>query len=169
MKKCAICCEKKRNLYNICTRCRGQEDKAQCYKCLSSQLKMGSNDQLIIQCAFCRFYIPNDIKFQSSFYFLQKASALRKERLLTRELDREILLQQIAHLKSRLEVNKRRENLRIARRRRRQRRLYEDYPNNSSDEEEIDDSEVVPHPDLPSAFTDILALFQVPAPPLTPT
>ena len=166
--RCAICCEKKKKLFNLCSRCRDNEDKAQCYKCFSHQLKISSNDKIILQCAFCRFYIPDDNKFQSSFYFLKQANVLRAERLVLREMDREVLMNQISHLKSRLEVNKRRENLRIARRRRRQRQYMEDYPNNSADEEAIDDSPVVPNPDLPSAFTDILALFQVPAPPLTP-
>jgi|SaaInlV_150m_DNA_4_1039716.scaffolds.fasta_scaffold23919_1 hypothetical protein len=160
--RCAICCETKRFLFNLCTQCRGNEDKKQCYKCLSSQLKMGSNDKIHLQCAFCRFYIHDDTKFQSSFYFLKRANVLRRERLEVRNLDQEVLMQTINHLKLRLRVHKQRNALRQSRRRRRRRQMMETYPDNT-DEEEIeadsDNDVVLPHPDLPANYISILELF----------
>ena len=169
MKPCSICCIKKKetHLYQLCANCIGQDDKLQCLQCYAGQLRMNnSNDLLVSHCAFCRcrFYTDLNTPFGKSYYFIKKANELRKDRLEVRELDRQVLMQTVSHLHSRLEMQRRRDNLRIAKRRRRRlaRRQQMDleYPNNSDEEESIqDDNDIVPHPDLPANYISILELF----------
>ena len=168
MKPCSICCIKKKHLYQLCANCIG-DDKLQCLQCYAGQLRMNnSNDLLVSHCAFCRcrFYTELNTPFGKSYFFIKKANDLRKDRLEVRELDRQVLMQTVSHLHSRLEMHRRRDNLRIAKRRRRRlaRRQQMDleYPNNSSEEEETihdDEVHVVPHPDLPENYISILELF----------
>ena len=168
MKPCSICCirKKEKHLYQLCANCIG-DDKLQCLQCYAGQLRMNnSNDLLVSHCAFCRcrFYTELNTPFGKSYFFIKKANELRKDRLEVRELDRQVLMQTVSHLHSRLEMHRRRDNLRIAKRRRRRvaRRQQMDleYPNNSDEEEAIqDDNDVVPHPDLPANYISILELF----------
>ena len=160
--RCAICCEKKRHLYQLCGRCKG-EDKLQCQKCYSSTLYMNPfDDSIHIKCSFCRCYLPSNKTFKTftqSFYYIRKVYELQTAQLAVRQMELDFHLNTIQHLESRLSLHIDRRN---HRRSRLAQRLAESQREDDEEEAIEDETDVVPHPDLPNSFLSVLELFNTP-------
>ena len=102
MPKCAICAEKKKKTYQLCSVCVGDEKKT-CLKCYSKMLFMcpekSSCTAIHMLCAWCRQEISVDARhtecnkhFTESFYYVKRANELRREQLNTVSMDRDNLL-----------------------------------------------------------------------------
>ena len=108
MPKCAICAEKQKKTYQLCSVCVGDEKKT-CFKCYSKMLFMcpekSSCTAIHMLCAWCRQPISADARntecnthFAESFYYIKKANELRFEQLQKVSMDRHNLLNTIENL-----------------------------------------------------------------------
>ena len=112
-RRCAICCEKRRNLYLLCPNCTG-EDKKCCTKCYSNLLKMcGSKSNCTsvhIYCAYCREKVPNETIdgatwFTSSHNYLLRCNALRTHKIEQVVLDRQEIINLVSENLSNLSIH----------------------------------------------------------------
>jgi hypothetical protein len=108
MPRCAICAEKQKRLYQLCSTCVGDE-KQTCFKCYSKMLFMcpekSSCTAIHMLCAWCRQAISADTRntesnnsFIESYYYAKKANALRCKQLHDVSTDRHNLLNTIENL-----------------------------------------------------------------------
>ena len=108
MPTCAICAEKQKKTYQLCSICVGDEKKT-CLKCYSKMLYMcpekSSCTAIHMLCSWCRQEISVDTRnternkhFTESFYYVKKANELRFEQLNKITMDRNNLLNTIENL-----------------------------------------------------------------------
>ena len=84
MPKCSICCEKRKNVYQLCTTCTQDDAKGCCLKCHANMLficPVGSDCiALHKKCAYCQTPMQQkDLKasaLMTSVHYLQKANEL---------------------------------------------------------------------------------------------
>ena len=100
MPRCSICCEKSKNLYQLCSTCKTDDAKGCCLKCHSNMLFMCPPTSNCValhkKCPYCQTPISQkDLKasaLMTSVHYLKKANELFFQQLNEIVVDRVDLL-----------------------------------------------------------------------------